>query len=97
MCFIAYLALFLFYPVNYFIAYLTLFLSYFFPPQPYFFPISFLPSPISFLFLSCPFVRMDLTTACASTTPCLFVLIRFLLCRFPFLFCPVCSCLRGWR
>src|SRR5271168_4246591 len=44
-----------------------------------------------------PPVRMDLTTACASTTPCLFVLIRFLLCRFPFLFCPVCSCLRGWR
>src|SRR5271168_3001066 len=43
------------------------------------------------------YVRMDLTTACASTTPCLFVLIRFLLCRFPFLFCPVCSCLRGWR
>src|SRR5271168_2160378 len=42
-------------------------------------------------------VRMVLTTACASTTPCLFVLIRFLLCRFPFLFCLVCSCLRGWR
>src|SRR6202522_4288420 len=38
-------------------------------------------------------VRMVLTTACASTTPCLFVLIRFLLCRFPFLFCFVCSCL----
>ena len=52
MCFIAYLALFLFYPVNYFIAYPALFLSYFFPPQPYFFPVSFLPSPISFLFLS---------------------------------------------
>src|ERR1700678_1619314 len=40
-------------------------------------------------------VRMVLTTACASTTPCLFVLIRFLLCRFPFLFCLVCSCLLG--
>src|SRR5271155_1887820 len=44
---------------------------------------------------SIPDVRMVLTTACASTTPCLFVLIRFLLCRFPFLFCLVCSCLLG--
>ena len=43
-----------------------------------------------------PSVRMVLTTACASTTPCLFVLIHFLLCRFSFLFCLVCSCLLGW-